>query len=223
MDGRRSEELEAWLNDCVGQILAHHPMNAHLLDIACGAGFVLRACRNLFDKSTGIDISEEMVKCAAQFCDVSEVRDCTNTGYAPETFSFATCFAGLHHLADLKSLMQEVHRILVPGGVFYSDHDMELHFYKRFRLPLGVYRRLCGGENHYKKMDGITDEIYNLTEYNANGIDSLEMAAVMKEIGFSEVNLYYHWYGLTGITDSVFGKSFYGRGWAPLLRIVAVK
>ena len=224
MDGRRDEALEQWLHDTIKAILDKHPANDRMLDIACGAGFVLRAVRPLFKQTYGIDISEEMVRCAAEFCDVSEVRDCTNTGYEPDMFNVMTCFAALHHLADLKSFFREVHRILAPGGVFFSDHDMEKHFYQRYRFPLSVYRRLFGGENHYKEMDGITDEIYDLTEYNANGINGPEMQTFMlEELGFSEVHVYYHWYGLSPVADKIFGRKMYKKANAPLLRIVAVK
>ncbi len=223
MDGRRDDALQTWLQAAIQNILSSHPSNDKMLDIACGSGFVLRSVRSLFKTTHGIDISEEMVRCAAEVCDVAEVRDCTNTGFEPDMFNFMTCFAALHHLADLESFFTEVYRILAPGGVFFSDHDMEKHFYKRYKFPLSIYRSLFGGENHYKEMDGITDEIYNLTEYNANGIDSTAMQTFMCGIGFSDVQVYYHWYGLSPIADKIFGTKLYRKANAPLLRIVAVK
>jgi hypothetical protein len=48
------------------------------------------------------------------------------------------------------------------------------------------------------------------------------VAGLFQAAGFS-VRLEHHWYGLTGITDRLFGTRGYPRGLAPLARLWAVK
>ncbi|MFC1567064.1 class I SAM-dependent methyltransferase [bacterium] len=223
LDKRRNKNLEDWLKKTIKQILYENNLpNANMLDIAAGTGFVLKVLGDLFEKKYAIDVSKEMIKIASEFADFAEVRDVYDTGYEDNMFDFVTCFAGLHHFAEFKGLFEEVYRILKPGGVFYSDHDMELHFYKRFKWFLNIYRKFAGSKAHYKDSK-LNDEIYDLTEYNQNGIDSDYIQKLVCDIGFQKVQIKYHWYGLSSATNIIFKDRYYRKAFAPIMQIVVVK
>lgn len=223
LDGRRNPRLERWLRHTVSNLLQKHDANASFLDVACGSGFFVRTVRDLFKETHAFDISEVMVQLAAKFCDHASVRDAYSTNYEPNRFSFIGCFAGLHHFSSPDRFFQEAFRILMPGGVLYTDHDMERLFADRFKPLLKVYRRFLGNENHYMEQVGITRETYDLAEYNSGGVSGALVEAELRKIGFSEVNVSYHWYGLNPMVDRVFGQKHYRHGMAPILRIVAIK
>ena len=69
----------------------------------------------------------------------------------------------------------------------------------------------------------INEDIYKMAEYHSSGINSDEIDEILKKTGFSQVHINYHWYGLNKITDNMFGKKKYKKGFAPLLQVIVVK
>jgi len=129
----------------------------------------------------------------------------------------------LHHLYDFEGLVLEAARVLKAGGIYYCDHDMDSGFGRRFGLALSCYRKLRNPRAKYAKMnEAITPQVYELAEWQEKGIDSAQVIALFREEGFS-VQSRYHWYGLSRVTDALFGQKQYSRGWAPLFLMVAVK
>jgi len=69
----------------------------------------------------------------------------------------------------------------------------------------------------------LSEEIFRYSEFHENGISSTEMEFMLGKIGFKNFSIEYHWYGLSSLTNSIFGRHTYQRGYAPLVRIVAIK
>ena len=220
VDGRRSPELEAWLRATLGS-LREQADGGRLLDLGTGSGLVPRCATGLYDRRVGVDISPRILALNRSVFDAAAAADVDSLPFPDRSFDVITCFAALHHLPAFEHLATEVARILAPGGVFYSEHDMDTSFYRRFRLPLAIYRRLHDARAAYEKASGrITGELYDDAEWHQKGVPSghivqlLKTAGLVPEVGF-------HWYGLNPWTDRFFGRKTYSEGWAPLLRVVA--
>jgi ubiquinone/menaquinone biosynthesis C-methylase UbiE len=220
IDGRRSSTLEAWLCKNLAAI-RHRAPGGSLLDIGTGSGFVTRCAAGLFPFRIGIDLSSRILAANRTAFDFGVTGDTDNLPFSDNSFDVVTCFAVLHHLYAFEKLVSEVARVLKPGGVFYSDHDMDAAFSRRFRLPLVVYRRLHNAKSKYQRASNkITRELYELAEYQEDGVDSAGMIRLLERMGFL-VEAKFHWYGLTRIADRLFSDKAYAHGWAPMFSTLA--
>ncbi|MEK6643871.1 MAG: class I SAM-dependent methyltransferase [Planctomycetota bacterium] len=221
IDGRRGDALVAWIRHRLTR-LAIDAGNGLLLDLGSGSGVVTRAAKGLFQRTIAMDISPRILATAGPIADWRIAADTDRLPIASDTVDVVSCFAVLHHLYDTGSLLREVARVLRPGGMFWSDHDMDAAFFRRFRWPLKGYRALRGADRHYEGVAGIDARTYELAEFRENGVDGDFVTRQCHSVGLTP-RTDFHWYGLTGITNLLFGQRERARGWAPLLRIVATK
>ncbi len=222
VDGRRDGTLSRWIRQRLQALAVEHG-NGLLVDLGSGSGVVTLAAQGLFAKTLAMDLSHGILSAAGPIATYRLTADVDALPLASESADVVSCFAVLHHLYDTGSMAREVARILRPGGAFWSDHDMDADFYRRFRWPLAAYRKLRGAGRRYADAGGELDEAtYALAEYRENGVNSADVVRLLKEAGL-DVSVSYHWFGLTPVTNRLFGRRSRGRGWGPLLRIVAVK
>ncbi|MBM4085541.1 MAG: class I SAM-dependent methyltransferase [Planctomycetes bacterium] len=221
IDGRRSPALEAWLRKNLADIRRKAP-GGRLLDIGTGSGLVTRCAAGLFSLRVGMDLSPRILAANRTAFDQAVASDVDRLPVADRSFDAVTCFSVLHHLYAFDGLVSEVARVLRPGGVFYSDHDMDASFRRRFRLLLRLYRRVrSAGPKYRRASEEITPEVYRLAEWQEEGVDSSRVVQLLEEKGFS-VEAKHHWFGLSRLLDRTLGARSFGRGWAPLVSIVAV-
>jgi SAM-dependent methyltransferase len=220
VDGRRSPRVEAWLRDTLTR-LRRQTRGGRLLDVGAGAGLVTRCARGVFDFRVGVDISPVILAHHRAAADAGVAAEVEQIPFASGSFDVITCFATLHHLPGFEGLVSEVARLLARGGVFYSDHDMDGTFYRRFAPLLAVYRRLHDARARYvRESPVITPELYDDAEWHQRGIPAEEVTTLLARAGL-EVEARYHWYGLTALTDRFPGRRSLARGWAPLVAIRA--
>lgn len=222
IDGRRSPELELWLRGNLANLRVCAP-GGYLLDIGTGSGLVTRCAEGLFTQRIGIDLSLRILTTHRTCFDFGTVADAESLPFRDASFDVVTCFAVLHHLYRLDGLVAEVKRVLKVGGIFYSDHDLERTFSQRFHLPLSVYRRWRNARAKYQRVSKvITSELYELTEWQEQGVDAENLIRLFETAGFS-VRVKFHWFGLIPLLDRLMGTRFGGHGLSPLLSIVAIK
>ncbi|MBF0153221.1 MAG: class I SAM-dependent methyltransferase [Magnetococcales bacterium] len=222
VDGRRTPPVLAWMGRQLAN-LRHLAPGDRLLDLGCGSGVVMRCARPHFRFVAGLDLAVEIVRLAR----VEGSVVCGEAAALPfreASLDVVVCFAALHHVLDHAPLVREVYRVLKPGGVFHSDHDMALAFSSRFSWPLHLYRRIHNAQRHYQKADDrLTQKLYNLTEIHAAGMDHHSLLALLRSAGFAQVDHHFHWYGLNTLCNHLMGQRHFGAGWAPLLSVTAVK
>ena len=222
VDGRRSEALCRWLRQRLRELRSEAP-GGRLLDLGTGSGLVMRCSAGIFERRVGMDISPRILAANRAAFDLCLAGDVEHLPFRDASFDVVTCFAVLHHLYDFQSILLEVANVLRPGGVFYSDHDMDAAFYHRFRTCLRIYRWACrSGKRYRHAVPAITEELYEATECHGAGVPSEKIESFLSGAGLS-VECRFHWYGLSPLTDFLFGRSEYRRGWAPLLSIQARK
>ncbi|MEE9294089.1 MAG: class I SAM-dependent methyltransferase [Phycisphaerae bacterium] len=222
IDGRRDATLSAWIRSRLEELAGVHG-DAVLLDVGSGAGVVTRAARGIFARTIALDLSPGILATAGTAADARVAADTDALPIADESVNVVTCFAVLHHLYDTAALVREVQRVLAPGGAFWSDHDMDSAFYRRFRAPLTIYRRLRGaGDKYAQAASGVDARTYTMAEFREHGVDSQRVVDQLRRARL-EPRASFHWFGLTPFTNHLFGKRRHPRGWAPLLSIVATK
>lgn len=223
IDGRRSEQLTRYVCEQL-KIISKNTNAGSILDLGCGGGFISRIAKNYFNHRYALDISHNITKCID---DATLNKLTADTDLIPIGNNKLNCvvtFAVLHHCYSYEKMLSEIYRILTVGGIYYSDHDMDAFFFERFKPLLKVYRKINdSSKNYLSRFNRLSKEIYDYSEFHQNGIPSKTIETTLKRIGFKEVNLEYHWFGLSTLTDKLLGKKPFKKGYAPLVKIFAVK
>lgn len=96
-----------------------------VLDVACGTGIVARKVRERIGPSArivGTDLNEGMIDAARNLTDENSrscewyTADVTKLPFEDGTFSVAFCQQGLQFFPDQELALQEIKRVLRPGG-----------------------------------------------------------------------------------------------------------
>lgn len=223
IDGRRTEPLTRYAAVQLKMISRNTDADS-ILDLGCGSGFISRVAKNYFKQRYALDISFKMIKLIDDKTLLKMTADSDLIPIKEGQFSSVVAFALLHHCYSYENMFVEIYRVLKRGGIFYSDHDMDSLFFKRFRPFLKLYRRINNTRKHYlSKISQLSENTYRCSEFHQEGIHSGKIESMLKKIGFQEVKIQYHWFGLTPLTDRIFGKRIYRSGYAPLVKIIAKK
>lgn len=226
IDGKRDQTAIKWISKKLKRIQKISEGKI-LLDIGCGSGFILRNAQPYFRTVVGMDISFEILKKLRKEGNLVVCADVDHLPFKNESFCAISCFAVLHHLCMYSSLTSEAFRVLKKGGVFYSDHDLDKKFEKRFRVLMKLYRTFFNEEKKYLRANSqITSEMYHFTEIHHTGIKTGEIIELLKKQKFSYVAASYHWFGLFPLLTKFclfFEIRSLKRGNAPLASLVAKK
>jgi 2-polyprenyl-3-methyl-5-hydroxy-6-metoxy-1,4-benzoquinol methylase len=177
---RQTPTLEGWSNKVKIFALKHNleyifprripfkiPKKAVICDVGCGSGQCLGFMRVVYPDVVlhGFETDEETASTAAQFCG-GHIRygDFLNNGWSSNIFDFITFWDVLEHVANPKSVMQEVKRLLKPNGIvvvglpnfdclysqvfnqFWSALMFDQHLYHFSQKTLGQLFQNCGLE-----------------------------------------------------------------------------
>lgn len=156
---RKAQKMLRILRDHLGDELG----GMHALDIGCSTGVMSRHLGDHFGRVTGIDIDEKAVAYAnEQFGSdalVFRVGDAMATGLDADSVDVAICAHVYEHVPDASRMLDEIHRVLKPGGVCYfaaenrivfREGDYRLPFLSWLPKPLAHrYLRLAGRGDHY--------------------------------------------------------------------------
>lgn len=121
----RSQEFEAFdcaaFNYCATQM--PHVVGSHVLDAGCGTAHKSQKLVKRGYRVTGVDFSEYAIETGlqqlpAEFQDkiVLEWGDLTSLHYDSNSFDHVLCWGVLMHIPEQKKAVQELIRVLRPGG-----------------------------------------------------------------------------------------------------------
>ena len=199
------------------------------LDAASGSGFLAQHAQKFFPRMTLLDISQKMLK---RINLPRALKICSDTCLIPakkSSFDVIGGFATLHHLKSPEKFFQESYRVLRPGGIIYTDHDIESQFVKNFRPMLWLYRKFFDhGKDYLKQCPESSELDYLLSEYHGKeGLSGPKLAEQLSEVGFQIREIVYHWEGMGPAASFLEKLGFSGmlkrRGLAPVIRLIAVK
>lgn len=129
------------LNDTVGRL--DLPPDPRIADLGCGTGGNLSMLER-HGYVTGVEASAKAATIARKATGLAVLTAGADaTGLPDASFQLVTMFDVLEHLDDEAPAIQEVRRILSPGGLFlftvpafmslWSGHDEALHHRRRYR------------------------------------------------------------------------------------------
>lgn len=107
------------------------PRDARVLDVGCGSGWATRLLAEYATdgRVTGIDISDEMVRVAAEasqsFANVDfQTASAEQLPFGDNEFTHAFSMESLYYYADIRKALKEIQRVLKPSGLFVAVVDM---------------------------------------------------------------------------------------------------
>ena len=122
---------------------------ANLIDIGCGPGGFLCAVQKRFPdiQLNALDLSEEMVRETQERLGPSAVAIVGDSEHMPlesERYEIVTCNMSIHHYPHAQDAVNEMYRILKPGGTLLLN-DMDCASPIR-ALANWAFPRLPGGD-----------------------------------------------------------------------------
>jgi len=121
-------QFEQVFKEIVSKTKTHLTKNDTVLDFGCATGTKTLELADSSGSIYGIDISPEMINEALN--KLKEKKDITNARFASgsifnnefsgEIFDKVISYGVLHLLADKEEVLQKIHEILAPGGLFIS-------------------------------------------------------------------------------------------------------
>lgn len=119
------------------------------LELGCGGGHVVRYIASTYGLAcTGTDVDPDMVRNAEERSEGMEdvcfmTVDATDLPFENGSYDLALSFGILHHIADWRSVFDEVSRVLRPGGDYVLGDFCYSKFSSRLLRPFvtnyGVY------------------------------------------------------------------------------------
>ncbi|MCB1144936.1 MAG: class I SAM-dependent methyltransferase [Leptospiraceae bacterium] len=114
-----------------------------ILDIGCGTGVWLTHL-NRVAEAEGLDISEEAVEFSAKRGLKITLGSAEKIPFDNNTFDIITAIGVIEHIEDDKIVIQEINRVLKPGGkvviltsafnILWSAHDDIVYHVRRYRI-----------------------------------------------------------------------------------------
>src|ERR1700730_64216 len=118
----------------------HAPRRPRFLDIGCGTGEATKTIAGLIEASyiAGFDIADNLVQQARSFgIDArSADLDSGNAPFEDRCFDAIHCGEVIEHVADTDHLLDEIDRLLSPGGVCALSTPNLAAWYNRGALLL---------------------------------------------------------------------------------------
>jgi ubiquinone/menaquinone biosynthesis C-methylase UbiE/uncharacterized protein YbaR (Trm112 family) len=181
----RTHQSETDYGALFRSLRARVPRVERLVDMGAGDCRITRLATHWFPEVVAADVSHRMLR-ESQRAGDRIVRVCCsvdNTPLADESADIVLAAALLHHLVDLGRFFREAHRILRPGGVLQTTHDVN-------GLLLPMYRRAwevaTRGKTRPQLFGGLKSA---LAEYH-NTFGALRPGQLRRELlqaGFEEV------------------------------------
>ena len=121
----------------VGGLIRSFSPQRHL-DIGCGQGYILGAAS--VPEQYGLDLSRKAMEAAKRRSDARLCQGIVEElPYPDNFFDIVTGIGVLEHFLDLSASMQEIARVLRPGGIFLTLVYVGTPFSERLKVKVGQF------------------------------------------------------------------------------------
>ncbi len=179
-----------------------------MLDVGCGTGFILRMATDIFEELVGIDITPAMLSRAPKHPKISlHLAAIENMPFESASFDVVTAYGVLHHVHSIAEVLQNVRRVLRPGGIFYADESPNYYCVTTLRnlelhqsLSSELQRQAIAVQTdaqRYLQTYGIASELVNqamIQDKQKGGLRQEEIEKAAQQAGFSRVSIGYRWF-----------------------------
>ena len=160
---RKAQTAVAVLREKMGSVLSQ----ARVLDVGASTGHIDALVAEHVGSLVGIDIDEAALRHARQAYTASRaeflVADAMNLPFEAGSFDAVLCMHVYEHVPDSQRLMDEIFRLLRPGGVcYFSAANRLIPIEPHYELPFlswlppklaGAYLRALGrGDQYYERL-----------------------------------------------------------------------
>lgn len=159
--------------------------NAKILDLCTGTGDLAGLLKNKYPESEviGVDFSQNMLKIAKEkYHNVNFIEaDCTQLPFQDESFDLCVISFGLRNIENLQKALEEINRILKPGGIFINIDlgKPQKPFKSVMKIYMYIWVAILG-----KIFHGDETPYKYLAESNENFPSQGELLEIYKKIGF---------------------------------------
>ncbi len=196
-----------WRRNAIQKLRPHKPKL--ILDIATGTGdFAIAAAKIRDAKIIGIDISEGMLEVGRRKIEKKKLTgtiellkaDSENLPFENEKFDAAIVGFGVRNFETLKKGLNEINRVLKPGGVFYvlefskpakSPYKQIYQFYFTRILPL-IGRMVSKNSNAYTYLPESVNEFP----------DGDKFLTILAEVGFVKNKCFQQTFGIASVYEA---------------------
>ena len=160
-------------------ILPPNKQNTKIVEVGCGPAWLSCALASEGYNTTCLDYSENALNIARKNYEMQGnkgefiVGDALNMAFEDNSFDVVLSTGLLEHFEDPSVVINEMVRILKPGGIFYSDIVP-----KKFALFRAHIDFVIGLNNLIKKEE---DEIYE-KKLNSNDIENILISSKLEDI-----------------------------------------
>jgi ubiquinone/menaquinone biosynthesis C-methylase UbiE len=160
----------------------------HLLDVACGSGAVSRlAALKVGPKGsiTGLDLNDGMIEAARDSCKDMvppidlHLGDATDMPFEDDRFDGVFCQQGIQFIPDKQAAVDQMHRVLRPGGWLGLTQWRSQEHVPGFRILIEAL------EAH---IDPVAAQVMR-TPFSGPGID--ELRQLVQDAGFTKARVLY--------------------------------
>jgi len=163
-----------------------------VLDVGASTGIIDRYLSHHFGSVTGIDIDVTAINIAYERCRKDNLYfhygDAMNLAVSSQTFDIVICSQVYEHVPDAKRMIEEIYRVLRPGGICYFAASNRLMWNEtHYNLPLlsviprriaHWYVRAAGKADFYHELHfsywGLKNlvRIFELVDYTRKAVEN---------------------------------------------------
>ncbi|MGE5568758.1 MAG: methyltransferase domain-containing protein [Rhodospirillales bacterium] len=117
---------------------ARHVAGRRVLDAGCGSGYGTAELAKAATHALGLDISADAVRYAREHFAAPNLEflqaSCTSIPLRAGSVEIAVAFEVIEHLEDWRSLLDELRRVLAPGGLLFISTPNKAYYAEARRL-----------------------------------------------------------------------------------------
>lgn len=188
------EKVIAYNRQLLSRVVATLPNKAlHILDIACGTGYLGQFIDTNKHIVNGIDISKKMISIAKKKYPAASYSIQDVYSYkSQKKFDLVMGNAALHHFEDYETVIKRVTTLLLPHGCIFFSAEPNYYCYHY----LSIFKKLIRLRHlDHRKIRSTNKQLReDLAEYHMyqkDGIHPYKLRTFLYALGYKRVNLYF--------------------------------
>jgi ubiquinone/menaquinone biosynthesis C-methylase UbiE len=125
-----------------------------ILDVACGTGGFLHACKSLGANIAGVDLSDKAISACQRSMPDGEFHSCSaeSLPFPNNSFDVITCLGSLEHFVNPENALREMIRVATPGAQYLILVPNKDFLTRKLGLFQGTYQ--VDAKEEVRTLDG---------------------------------------------------------------------